>query len=288
MTPHGSHDNGKSHLRDLPIWTNFEEFATHVETPSEHTGTHECVLRETTDDTCIKMAHRADASNSLDNRGYTGPLIRGGNPALLLETAVRDRITDSLYWKEQCFGLNAATLLERAVEMTYIGGTYGVGMKPTPFICLAFKLLTLTPDKEIILEYLNRGGEEWKYLRALAAFYIRLTFDPADIYSTLEPLLEDNRKLRRRRKETYTLMHMDEFVDELLTTDRTCATSLWKLPARETLEDQGLLEERISPMQAELDAFLEGDNDDMPDVNGNGRASEDGRSDGERSASDSG
>lgn len=246
------------------------------------------MLYETTDDTYIKMAHRADASNSLDNRGYTGPLIRGGNPALLLETAVRDRITDSLYWKEQCFGLNAATLLERAVEMTYIGGTYGVGMKPTPFICLAFKLLTLTPDKEIILEYLNRGGEEWKYLRALAAFYIRLTFDPADIYSTLEPFLEDNRKLRRRRKETYTLMHMDEFVDELLTADRSCATSLWKLPARETLEDQGLLEERISPMQAELDAFLEGDDDDIPDVNGNGRASEDGRSDGERSASDSG
>jgi pre-mRNA-splicing factor 38A len=226
------------------------------------------------------MAHRADASNSLDNRGYTGPLIRGGNPALLLETAVRDRITDSLYWKEQCFGLNAATLLERAVEMTYIGGTYGVGMKPTPFICLAFKLLTLTPDKDIILE--------WKYLRALAAFYIRLTFDPADIYSTLEPFLEDNRKLRRRRKETYTLMHIDEFVDELLTADRSCATSLWKLPTREALEDQGLLEERISPMQAELDAFLEGDDEDMPEVNGNGHASEDGRSEGERSASGSG
>ena len=79
------------------------------------------------------MTHRADASQVLDNRGYSGPLIRGGNPALLFETAVRDRVTESLYWKEQCFGLNAATLLDRAVEMTYIGGTYGVGMKPTPF-----------------------------------------------------------------------------------------------------------------------------------------------------------
>ena len=72
------------------------------------------------------MAHRADASNTLDNRGYTGPLIRGVNPATLIETAVRDRITDSLYWKESCFGLNAATLLDRAAEMSYIGGTYGV------------------------------------------------------------------------------------------------------------------------------------------------------------------
>ncbi len=234
------------------------------------------------------MTHRADASNSLDNRGYTGPLIRGGNPALLLETAVRDRITGSMYWKEQCFGLNAATLLGRAVDLTHIGGTSGGEQKPTPFICLVFKLLTLTPDKDIILEYLNRGGEEWKYLRALAAFYVRLTFDPADVYNTLEPFLEDNRKLRRRRKEEYTLMHMDEFVDELLIADRSCATSLWKLPTREALEDQGLLEERISPMQAELDAFLEGDDEDMPDVNGNIHPSEDGRSEGGGSDSESG
>ena len=103
---------------------------------------------------------------------YSGPLIRGQNPVLLVETAVRDRITDSLYWKEQCFGLNAATLLDRAVELTYIGGTFGVGMKPSPFLCLAFKLLTIVPDRDIVLEYLNTGGDEWKYLRALAAFYV--------------------------------------------------------------------------------------------------------------------
>jgi pre-mRNA-splicing factor 38A len=193
------------------------------------------------------MTHRADASNTLDNRGNTGPLIRGVNPATLIETAVRDRITDSLYWKESCFGLNAATLLDRAVEMSYIGGTYGVGMKPTPFICLAFKLLTLVPEKEIVLEYLGRGGEEWKYLRALAAFYVRLTFDSVD--RVLEPFLEDKRKLRRRRKEGYTLTYMDEFMDELLIKDRVCGTSLWKLPARQILEDEGRLEERVSPMQ---------------------------------------
>jgi pre-mRNA-splicing factor 38A len=230
------------------------------------------------------MSHRADASNTLDNRGYSGPLIRGQNPALLLETAMRDRITDSLYWKESCFGLNAATLCDRAVELTHIGGTYGVGMKPTQFICLAFKLLTLVPDREIVLEYLNYGGEEWKYLRALAAFYVRLTFDPPDVYKTLEPLLEDYRKLKQRRKDEYVLIHMDEFVDNLLTKDRVCGTSLWKLPARQILEDLEQLEEKISPLQDELDAMDEeaenGDNnDDMEDVRRNGgTASEDGRS----------
>lgn len=223
------------------------------------------------------MSHRADASNTLDNRGYSGPLVRGQNPATLIETATRDRITDSLYWKEQCFGLNAATLLDRAVELTYIGGTYGVGMKPTPFLCLAFKLLTLVPDNDIILEYLNAGGEQWKYLRALAAFYIRLTFDPDEIYKTLEPLLLDSRKLRRRRKEEYTLTHMDEFVDDLLTKERSCATSLWKLPSRQVLEDIEKLEPRESPLQAELDAMDE--DEEMADADDrNGHASENGRS----------
>ena len=226
----------------------------------------------------MSKSHRADASGLLDNRGYTGPLIRGDNPAKLLETAVRDRITDSLYWKEQCFGLNAATLCDRAVEMTYIGGTYGVGMKPTPFICLAFKLLQLTPQKEIILEYLQLGGEDFKYMRALAAFYVRLTFDAAEIYKTLEPLLTDYRKLRRRRRETYELVYIDQFIDELLTKERVCATSLWKLPTRQQLEDLELLDERVSPMQEELDDM------DAEMENGSaGGGSDDGRSDGERS-----
>lgn len=195
----------------------------------------------------------------------------------LVETATRDRITDSLYWKEQCFGLNAASLLDRAVELTYIGGTYGVAMKPTPFLCLAFKLLTLVPDQEIILEYLNNGGEEWKYVRALAAFYVRLTFEPDEIYKTLEPLLLDSRKLRRRRKEEYTLAYMDEFVDELLTKERAMGTSLWKLPSRQVLEDLEKLEPRESPLQAELDAMDE--DEDMPDADDrNGNASENGRS----------
>lgn len=224
------------------------------------------------------MSHRANASNALDDRGYSGPLVRGQNPATLIEEATRNRITNSLYWKESCFGLNAATLLDRAVELTYIGGTYGVGMKPTPFLCLAFKLLTLVPDQEIIREYLDYAGEEFKYVRALGAFYTRLTGEPDEIYKTLEPLLLDSRKLRRRRKEEYTLTYMDEFVDELLTKPRSCATSLWALPSRQTLEDLDKLEPRESPLQAELDA-LDDDDQEMEDIDDhNGNASENGRS----------
>lgn len=38
-----------------------------------------------------------------------------------------------------------------------------------------------------------------RYLRALAAFYIRLTFRSMEIYELLEPLMKDYRKLRIRQ-----------------------------------------------------------------------------------------
>lgn len=250
--------------------------------------------------------HRADARALLDDRGYSGPLVRGQNPALLVEKAVRDRITSSLYWMEQCYGLNAATLCDRAAELTCIGGTFGGMGKPTPFLCLAFKLLQLVPEREIVLEYLNwrdadegegmngekgeseegdgadgvdavekaRRSGEFKYLRALAAFYIRLTWEPVDIYQTLEPLLADFRRLKRRTREGMVITYMDQFIDDLLTKDRVCATSLWKLPNRTLLEDLELLEPRESPLGEELDELDQDDEDDkMDDSDANGRYS---------------
>ncbi|KAI9682657.1 MAG: hypothetical protein M1829_006644 [Trizodia sp. TS-e1964] len=205
----------------------------------------------------MAQTHRADASHMLDTRGYLGPLIRGQNPAHLLEKAVRERIVDAQYFKEQCFALNAASLCDRAAELTFVGGTYGQ-QRPTPFLCLAFKLLQLNPSREIILAYLQQGGETFKYLRVLAAFYVRLTFEPAEIYRALEPLLTDYRKIKRRTRSGFTLTYVDQFVDELLTRDRVCATSLWKLPTRAQLEDLELLEERVSPLAGELEEEEEG------------------------------
>ncbi|KAJ4363417.1 hypothetical protein N0V83_009710 [Neocucurbitaria cava] len=248
---------------------------------------------------------RADAGALLDERGYSGALIRGQNPALLFEKGVRDRITESYYWKEQCFGLNAATLCDRAADLQFIGGTTGITGKPTPFLCLAFKLLQLVPEKEIILEYLNFRGDEdetdggetnghgqvkkeensdaegdddetaekkelhlnaagklgdFKYLRCLAAFYIRLAWEPVEIYKTLEPLLTDYRKIKRRLKDAFTLTYVDQFIDDLLTKDRMCATTLWKLPSRANLEDLEMLDPRESPLGDEVDAL---DDEDM-------------------------
>ena len=147
--------------------------------------------------------------------------------------------------------------------MTSLGGTYGQ-QKPTSFLCLTLKLLQLLPDREVVLEYLHQ--KDFKYLTALAAFYVRLTFEPVDVYTTLEPLLGDYRKLRRRVKDGgYVLSYVDGFVDDLLTKERVCGTSLRKLPTRTVLEDLEQLEVRISPLGDEIEE-LDGEEDEVEEI----------------------
>lgn len=96
--------------------------------------------------------------------------------------------------------------------MQSIGGVYG-NQKPTEFICLLLKLLQIQPEKEILVEYLRADefklgyhlrdlceytDKKSRYLRALAAMYIRMTFRAVEVYDLLEPLLKDFRKLRMR------------------------------------------------------------------------------------------
>ncbi|KAK4145691.1 PRP38 family-domain-containing protein [Dichotomopilus funicola] len=220
--------------------------------------------------------HRADERRFLDERGSSGPLAPNGlNPATIMEKAVRERIVDSYFYKEQCFGVNEADIVDRVVEhVDFIGGVSGIAQKPTPFLCLAFKLLQLAPGDDVLAEYLQFGGEKFKYLRALAVFYVRLTRTDKAVFETLEPFLEDRRKLRRKGRDGTTLTFMDVFVDDLLTKDRVCATSLWKMRKRDILEDLELLEPRVSPLGA-LEDLLEEEDEIIQDGEG-GEANGDG------------
>ncbi|KAH6630304.1 PRP38 family-domain-containing protein [Chaetomium sp. MPI-SDFR-AT-0129] len=213
--------------------------------------------------------HRADERRFLDERGSSGPLAPNGlNPATIMEKAVRERIVDSYFYKEQCFGVNEADIVDRVVEhVDFIGGVSGIAQKPTPFLCLAFKLLQLAPGDDVLAEYLQFGGEKFKYLRALAVFYVRLTRTDKDVFETLEPFLEDRRKLRRKGRDGTTLTFMDVFVDDLLTKDRVCATSLWKMRKRDILEDLELLEPRVSPLGT-LEDLLEEEDEIIQDGEG--------------------
>jgi len=136
------------------------------------------------------MANRTDSS---------AKQIHGMNPQYILETILRNKIYNSMYWKEKCFALTSETIIDRAVEIKYIGGTFGGNKTPTDFMCLILKLLQIQPEKEIILEYLN--NRDYKYLTALAAFYIRMTSKAKDVYQNLEQLYVDYRKLRVRNPD---------------------------------------------------------------------------------------
>ncbi|KAF8626171.1 hypothetical protein AX15_005058 [Amanita polypyramis BW_CC] len=160
--------------------------------------------------------------------------IHGQNPQYLVETVIRNRIYEAQYWKEHCFALTAASLIDKAIELKYIGGVYG-NQRPTEFLCLLLKLLQIQPDKEILIEYLQ--ADEFKYLRALSAIYIRMTFGAAEVYEILEPLLKDYRKLRVRSIAGYSLTYIDEFVYELLTGERVCDIILPRIVKRQVLEE---------------------------------------------------
>ncbi|PVF98482.1 PRP38-domain-containing protein [Serendipita vermifera] len=171
--------------------------------------------------------------------------IHGANPITLIETVIRLRIWESSFWKEECFALTAVSLIDKAIKLNTIGGVYD-NTKPTQFICLLLKLLQIQPEKEIIVEYLL--VEEYKYLRALAAIYIRLTFGAVEVYELLEPLLNDYSKLRQLSISGYSLTYMDEFVDKLLNEDRVCDIILPRLPKRAILEET----EGLAPRKSKL------------------------------------
>ncbi|KAI8145978.1 PRP38 family-domain-containing protein [Fennellomyces sp. T-0311] len=182
--------------------------------------------------------------------------VHGKNPQHLVEKIIRERIYDSMYWKEHCFGLTAATLMDKAVELSYIGGQYA-GQHPTEFLCLALKMLQLQPEKEIINEIIKQ--EDFKYLRALGAFYLRLVGRSKEIYLSLEPLLNDPRKLRVRQGEGFSLTYMDEFIDQLLHEDRVCDVILPRLVSRHIMEENDELEPRVSGLEGDLESDMDDD-----------------------------
>jgi pre-mRNA-splicing factor 38A len=46
--------------------------------------------------------------------------VHGTNPQYLVEKITRLKIYNCVYWKEQCFGLTAATIIDKAVALKYV------------------------------------------------------------------------------------------------------------------------------------------------------------------------
>lgn len=188
--------------------------------------------------------------------------VHGTNPQNLVEKILRSKIYQNSYWKEQCFGLTAETLVDKAMELDHFGGTHGGNRKATPFMCLMMKMLQIQPEKEIVVEFIK--NEDYKYVRILGALYLRLVGKPTDVYQYLEPLYNDYRKLRRKLADgSFALSHVDEFIDELLTTDYACDVALPRVPKRWTLEATGQLEPRRSALEDDFEEEEEKEEEDQ-------------------------
>lgn len=179
--------------------------------------------------------------------------IKGTNPQYLVEKIIRSRIYDSKYWKEECFALTAELLVDKAMELKYVGGVFGGNIRPTPFLCLVLKMLQIQPEKDIIVEFIK--NEDYKYVRALGALYMRLVGTSLDCYKYLEPLYNDYRKLKRQnRLGDFELVHVDEYIDELLHEERLCDIILPRIQKRHVLEESNEIDPRISALEDDLDA----------------------------------
>uniref|UniRef100_A0A8C5D859 Pre-mRNA-splicing factor 38A n=1 Tax=Gouania willdenowi TaxID=441366 RepID=A0A8C5D859_GOUWI len=187
--------------------------------------------------------------------------IHGTNPQYLVEKIIRTRIYESKYWKEECFGLSAELVVDKAMELKYVGGVFGGNIKPTPFICLVLKMLQIQPEKDIIVEFIK--NEDFKYVRLLGAMYMRLTGAAVDCYKYLEPLYNDYRKIKsQNRNGEFEVMHVDEFIDELLHAERVCDIILPRLQKRQVLEEGEMLDPRISALEEDLDEVESSEEED--------------------------
>ncbi|XP_012877648.1 PREDICTED: pre-mRNA-splicing factor 38A [Dipodomys ordii] len=151
--------------------------------------------------------------------------IHGTNPQYLVEKIIRTRIYESKYWKEECFGLTAELVVDKAMELRFVGGVYGGNIKPTPFLCLTLKMLQIQPEKDIIVEFIK--NEDFKIFSSI----------PGHSPSGTE----------------FELMHVDEFIDELLHSERVCDIILPRLQKRYVLEEAEQLEPRVSALEEDMD-----------------------------------
>ena len=183
--------------------------------------------------------------------------MHGGNPQSLIDQIVRNRIYANLFWKEKLAGVNAEDLVERAVELKYIGGTYGGNRKPSKFLCMVLKLLQIQPEKKIIYTFIDNS--HYKYVRALGLFYLRLIGTSVEVFTACEKLLTDWRPLVVRHHDgSFSKVHMDEFADTLLRSEIYFDVVLPRLTKRDVLEDQG----KLQPKQSVMEAALEADDDE--------------------------
>ncbi|XP_051830049.1 pre-mRNA-splicing factor 38A-like [Antechinus flavipes] len=187
---------------------------------------------------------------------------QGTDLQYLVEKIIQIRIYESKYWKEECCGLTEELLTERAADLTSVGGVFGPNSQPTPFLCLALKMLQMQPHKVVVIEFIR--NEDFEYARVLGALYMRLTGTARDFHEYLEPLYNDDRNLRvQNRNGDFESMRTNEFIHQLLHSERICDIWLPRLQKRQVLEETGPPELPVSVLGEETEDVNSLEEEDM-------------------------
>jgi PRP38 family len=108
--------------------------------------------------------------------------------------------------------------------------------------CCCFYVFGLVACFDFPEPFRNVVAPVCRYVRALGALYLRLVGKALEIYTYLEPLYNDFRKLRVRQGQGWSLTTMDQFIESLLTQETVCDIALPFLLARDALVKNGSLE----------------------------------------------
>jgi pre-mRNA-splicing factor 38A len=170
--------------------------------------------------------------------------VSGSDPQNCLEYITRQRIYDSRYWKEVCFGLTISDVLEKSIQQLQCVGT----VPYMTFISLLLKLLQLNAEYDIIYNaFIDQ--DKFKYTTILGCVYIRLICRPIEIYTSLEPYYNDYRTIRvydggivsGNITKPFTTTTIDQIIHQLLTSTHIFGITLPRLPLRRTLYDSNYL-----------------------------------------------
>lgn len=185
------------------------------------------------------------------------------NKSHLIETIVRNRIKDTIFYKQYLYLTNEQTILPVIVNhVKYISGL-DANNRPGPFLCCLLRLLEISPSSIIIQIYLNQTN--FKYLTALILLYIRMTYKSHEVYSITDPYFSNFSRLKVQLSSpkfhngiavNYDFTFMDVFVDELLHNDRVVDILLPRMESRLDLMDKGVLGQRqyfITSLEEETD-----------------------------------
>lgn len=183
------------------------------------------------------------------------------NKAYLVDAILRQRVQDSLFYKQHLYATNESSWAEVVVnEVQYVGGLDSSN-RPSPFLCCFVRMLEIEPSLEIVHEYLDQGGfREFKYLTALALLYCRVVWLAADFYAVHDEYIRDYRKLRVRLKnpvvtdkvQHYKLGTFDQWVDELAVAERVVDIKVPYLAPRAALATRGSVSARTYGVEDEV------------------------------------